>query len=89
MAPAPLRGRYLALFSLSWGIGRTVAPGIVTALFTLGATWPWIGMIGTALLMMAISLNAERDLDPDRQRMARSISLHDDTLQEPLEQPAT
>ena len=30
LAPAALRGRYLALFSLSWGIGRTVAPSIVS-----------------------------------------------------------
>ena len=36
LAPAALRGRYLALFSLSWGIGRTIAPGIVSVLLWLG-----------------------------------------------------
>ena len=53
LAPAALRGRYLALFSMSWGIGRTVAPGISSGLLSLGPVLPWLGMIlaasGTAI----------------------------------------
>jgi MFS family permease len=71
MAPVALRGRYLALFSLSWGIARTIAPGIVSALHALGPTWPWVGMVLMAIVMMGITINAERDLDVDRQRMPR------------------
>jgi hypothetical protein len=88
LAPAALRGRYLALFSLSWGIGRTVAPGISTGLLWLGPTWPWVGVVLMALLMAAITLNAERELDPARQRMPRAVYVHDtvdDTVGEPVE----
>ena len=71
MAPDALRGRYLALFSLTWGIGRTVAPGVVSALLWLGPTWPWIGMTVMAFLVAGVALHTERELDPERQRMPR------------------
>jgi MFS family permease len=88
LAPPALRGRYLALFSLSWGVGRTVAPGIVSGLLWLGPTWPWVGMVVMAGLAAAIALHTERELDPERQRMARSIRLDEpvaDDLIEPVE----
>lgn len=88
LAPAALRGRYLALFSLSWGIGRTVAPGIVSGLLSLGPTWPWAGMILMALLAAGIALHTERELDPERQRMARPVRLLETAEEELAEQPA-
>jgi MFS family permease len=91
LAPAALRGRYLALFSLSWGIGRTIAPSIVSGLLWLGPTWPWVGMVLMACFAAAIALHTERELDPDRQRMPRTSRLDDvieDDLLEPVEQVA-
>ena len=91
LAPAALRGRYLALFSLSWGIGRTIAPSIVSALLWLGPTWPWVGMALMACLAAAVALHTERELDPERQRMPRTSRLEEvieDDLLEPVEQVA-
>jgi MFS family permease len=88
LAPAALRGRYLALFSLSWGIGRTVAPGIVSGLLALGPTWPWAGMILMALLAAGIALHTERELDPERQRMPRAVRYVETHEEELVEQPA-
>jgi MFS family permease len=88
LAPAALRGRYLALFSLSWGVGRTITPGIVSGLLWLGPTWPWVGMVLMAGLAAAIALHTERELDPERQRMARTRRLEEpvaDDLIEPVE----
>jgi MFS family permease len=91
LAPAALRGRYLALFSLSWGIGRTIAPSIVSTLLWLGPTWPWVGMALMACFAAAVALHIERELDPERQRMPRTSRLEDvieDDLLEPVEQVA-
>jgi MFS family permease len=88
LAPAALGGRYLALFSLSWGIGRTVAPGVSTGLLWLGPTWPWIGVILMALLMAGITLHTERELDPERQRMPRAVRYFDAVEDEVVDQPA-
>jgi MFS family permease len=71
LAPAALRGRYLAMFSFSWGAARTVAPGIVAALLWIGPTFPWVGVVVFCGLMAAIALNAEKEIEPERQRMPR------------------
>jgi MFS family permease len=91
LAPVALRGRYLALFSLSWGIGRTIAPSIVSGLLWLGPTWPWVGMALMACFAAAVALHTERELDPDRQRMPRTHRLEEvveDDLLESVEQVA-
>jgi hypothetical protein len=72
---------------LSWGIGRTVAPGIVSGLLWLGPTWPWIAMILMAALLAAIALHTEGELDPDRQRMPRAtryLEITDEPVAEPV-----
>lgn len=73
LAPPALRGRYLALFSFSWGLARTIAPGIVAALLWLGPTWLWIGVIVFCFGMGGMALWAEQGLDPEKQRMPRRI----------------
>jgi MFS family permease len=73
MAPPALRGRYLAMFSFSWGFARAIGPGLIAGLFALGTTGPWIGMMILAAGMIVMALRAEKMLDPDRQRMPRSF----------------
>jgi MFS family permease len=48
--PDPLRGRYLALFQLSWIIATILAPGLFTLLFTIHPVLPWLVMAGLMLL---------------------------------------
>jgi MFS family permease len=48
--PDPLRGRYLALFQLSWSIATILAPGLFTLLFTVHPVLPWLVMAGLMLL---------------------------------------
>ena len=45
-----LRGRYLALFQLSWSIAGIIAPGLFALLFTLHPALPWLVMAGLILL---------------------------------------
>ncbi|HRA48604.1 MAG TPA: MFS transporter, partial [Thermomicrobiales bacterium] len=44
LAPPALRGRYLAMFSFSWGLARTIAPEVVAALLWVGPTALWLGV---------------------------------------------
>src|SRR5207249_2108353 len=46
-----LRGRYLALFQLSWSVAGLLAPGLFALLFTLHPILPWLVMV--ALLLLA------------------------------------
>jgi len=48
--PDSLRGRYLALFQLSWSIATILAPGLFTLLFTVHPVLPWLVMAGLMLL---------------------------------------
>ena len=45
-----LRGRYLALFQLSWSIAGIIAPGLFALLFTLHPVLPWLVMAALILL---------------------------------------
>lgn len=73
MAPPALRGRYLAMFSFAWGVARAVGPGLVAGLFALGAVGPWVGMMALAGGMILMARRAESMLDPEKQRMPRSM----------------
>lgn len=48
-SPDALRGRYLAIFQLSWSIAAIVAPGLFTLLFTVHPIFPWLLMAGLIL----------------------------------------
>ena len=44
------RGRYLALFQLSWSLAGIIAPGLFALLYTLHPVLPWLGMVALILL---------------------------------------
>lgn len=46
LAPPALRGRYLGMNQLSWGLAMVVAPALFTGLLSLGPLWPWPVLIG-------------------------------------------
>lgn len=71
LAPAGLQGRAIALFSLSWGLARTVAPSMVAGLLALGAAGPWALVVAFALAGAAVSIAAEPHIAPDRLRFPR------------------
>lgn len=41
-APEHLRGRYLAVYQLSWAVGQAAAPGLFGWLFTVNYALPWL-----------------------------------------------
>ncbi|WP_165845783.1 MFS transporter [Streptacidiphilus pinicola] len=45
IAPEHLRGRYLAVYQLSWTAGQTAAPGLFTLLLTGSPALPWLFLI--------------------------------------------
>jgi MFS family permease len=55
LAPDNLRGRYLAMISLSWGIAQTVGPALFTGLLAWNDLAPWVA---TALIAIAGGLLA-------------------------------
>jgi hypothetical protein len=46
-APTALRGRYLAVYQLSWAFGRAAAPGALSWLLAIGPGWPWAALTAT------------------------------------------
>ncbi|MFD0571473.1 MFS transporter [Kitasatospora gansuensis] len=60
LAPEQLRGRYLAVYQLSWTFGQTVAPGLLTLLLAGGASLPWLFLIGLSLAAVPALLLLER-----------------------------
>lgn len=42
MAPEERPGRHLGLHQLSWGVGSTIAPSVLTWALALGPWWPWV-----------------------------------------------
>ena len=54
-APEHLRGRYMAVYQLSWALGQAAAPGLCGWLFTVNHDLPWLvlagGCAGCALVL--------------------------------------
>ena len=54
-APEQFRGRYMAVYQLSWALARAAAPGLFGWLFTAGRALPWIvlaaGCAGCVLIL--------------------------------------
>lgn len=65
LAPPALRGRYLGLNQMSWGLAMVVAPALFTGLLSLGAEWPWPAMIACCavgwLLVRSVGRQRMRD----------------------------
>ncbi|KQV73417.1 transporter [Nocardioides sp. Root122] len=61
-APDHLRGRYLGLFQLSWGIGGAVTPVAFTWLLAHGATTLWWVLVAVALASAAYLQTMPRTL---------------------------
>jgi MFS family permease len=70
--PEALRGRYIATYSLAWGIAATTAPAFVTASFALGAGVPWFLATTLALGAAALVVWVEPLLAPDAVHVAES-----------------
>jgi MFS family permease len=43
-APEQLRGRYMAVYQLSWALGQAAAPGLFGWLFTVNHDLPWVAL---------------------------------------------
>ncbi|MEU4194811.1 MFS transporter [Kribbella sp. NPDC026611] len=75
LAPDESRGRYLAIFGLSWGIATTIAPLTVTQLLeTAGPTGLWLTSAAVALVLAILQPWVRRRVDPDRRNDDRRIA---------------
>jgi MFS family permease len=55
-APEVQRGRYLAVYQLSWALGRAAAPSLLIWLFAVSPAWPWLTLAATcAAIVVAFS----------------------------------
>jgi MFS family permease len=61
-APAPVRGRYLAVYQSSWALASALAPSLFTLLVAWDGRLPWLVITATALLGGTILLATERSL---------------------------
>jgi MFS family permease len=59
LAPDALRGRYISMVSLSWGIAQTIGPALFTGLLTLHGSAPWIATAAIAFGGALLVLSAE------------------------------
>jgi hypothetical protein len=72
--PVALRGRYLAIFELSWGLAAALAPGMFTVLYSVGSAVPWLVLAGLAAATIAPTLLLERRLPEHAVRRHYRIS---------------
>lgn len=72
--PVALRGRYLAAVEFSWGIAATLAPGMFTLLYGVGAAVPWTTLSVLALATIVPTLVLERRLPSHAIRREYRIS---------------
>lgn len=68
LAPAGLRGRYMASMGFSWWIGLTVAPTLGAQLLSLSPTAAFLTAAGVAIAAAVSALTLERRL-PDTSRL--------------------
>jgi len=68
LAPAPLRGRYLGLEELLWGVARVLAPVTFTALLAGGPQLPWLVLAGCCLLAVAVLAGLKTAPEPAADR---------------------
>ncbi|MER6795751.1 MFS transporter, partial [Amycolatopsis mediterranei] len=54
LAPPHLRGRYLGLEELLWGVARVLAPVTFTALLGAGPQLPWLVLAGCCMLAVVV-----------------------------------
>jgi MFS family permease len=71
-APATLRGRYVAVFSLSWAAANALAPGLFTTLLAWYAGLPWITLAVLLLLALVGVRRAEPGLTTQAVRIPSS-----------------
>lgn len=64
LADPALRGRYLAVYQLSWNTGQALAPGLLTLLLVRGALWPWAFLAALAVAAVPALLLLERLVAP-------------------------
>jgi MFS family permease len=63
--PRPeLRGRYQAIYQMSWTVGGAIGPALFIWLLSRGAGWPWLVLIVTSLLAGAGAVRLERQMRP-------------------------
>jgi MFS family permease len=60
LAPQELRGRYLAVYQLSYTFAQTVGPGLFAFLLTRGAVLPWVFLITLNVVAVPVLLVLER-----------------------------
>jgi dipeptide/tripeptide permease len=69
-APAAVRGRYMAVYQLSWSLAKALAPALFTTLLAVDGRVPWIFLTGTSLVAAGLLVAVERRLPHDAVRMA-------------------
>lgn len=75
MAPDRIRGRYLAVYQLSWTVGEIIAPGVLTFLLAVTATLPMIFLLVLSLVAVPLLLALEsRTASASRHPAASSAS---------------
>lgn len=67
--PERLRGRYMATFSLGWGLAASLAPSFFTSLFSISGGAPWVAVALLSVTAAAIVLAVEPRLPPAAVRL--------------------
>ncbi|MBW5481340.1 MFS transporter [Streptomyces bambusae] len=72
LAPEHIRGRFLGVFQLSWTVGNTIAPALLTMLLSHGPVWPWVvlGALNLLAVPLVLSLGDRAPEDGSRQEPA-------------------
>lgn len=87
-APDALRGRYLAVYYLSWSVAKAAAPALFTALLAVSANLTWLLLAGGVLIGSLAMLRLEPRLPAHAVRPAPEPGSAEPEGAEPAGEPA-
>lgn len=73
LGPTAVRGRYIAVYELSWGMAAAAGPAIFGLTYELAPPIPWLTMSVVVLVAMAILVSGEKGIPMSRNRPTAAL----------------
>ena len=68
-----MRGRFTAIYQLTWNVGKALTPGLAAWLLARGPSLPWLTLLGCCILAYVLLLQLGRVLPPIVDRPGQGV----------------